>query len=148
MRLTDHGDDAREHRVRANLVGAHNEGARAIYRAADELVAGFLGDRHRLASDHGLVHGSRTFEHFAIDGHAVARPKPETVADQNQLKRHSLVLAIGFQAARRFGSQFQQRADRTAGLLAGTQFQHLAQQHENGDHRRGFEINGTVPPMP
>jgi hypothetical protein len=41
-----------------------------------------------------------------------------------------------------FGRQFEQGADRAAGLLAGAQFQHLAQQYENGDHRGGFEVNG------
>src|SRR5580698_9026103 len=61
-----------------------------------------------------------------------------TVADLNQLQRDFLVLAVGFQAARRLGSQFQQGADRAASLVAGAQFEHLAQQHKNGDHRRGL----------
>src|ERR1700677_590373 len=52
----------------------------------------------------GLVHGSLALKHFAMDGYAVARPNPETVADLNQLKGDFLVLAIGFQAARCLGS--------------------------------------------
>ena len=102
----------------------------------------FLAAGIELAGDHGLVHGPLALQHFAIDGHAVAGPNPKTVADLNQLQRDFLVLAVGFQAARRLGSQFQQGADRAASLLAGAQFEHLAQQHKNGDHRRGLEISG------
>ena len=120
--------------MRASIVSAPTlsarmtKRARAVHGPSDELVAGFLGRRHRLAGDHGFVHGSLALKHFAIDRHAVAWPNPETVADLNQLKGDFLVLAIGFQAARRLGSQFQQGADRAAGLLAGAQFEHLAQQ--------------------
>ena len=88
-----------------------------------------------------FVHGSVALKHFAIDGYAAARPNSKTVADLNQFKGYFLVLAIGFQAARCLRSQFQQGADRSAGLLAGAQLQHPTQQHENGIHRCGFEIN-------
>ena len=141
LRLADHCYDAREHRVRADLVGAHDQRAGAVHRPSDELVAGFLGGGHRLAGDHGLVHGALALKHFAIDRHAVAGPHAETIADLNQFKRHFLVLAASLQAVRCFGRQFEQGADRAAGLLAGAQFQHLAQQYENGDHGGGFEIN-------
>ena len=89
-----------------------------------------------------FIHGALALKHFAINRHAIAGPYAETIADLNQLKRHFLILAASLQAARRFRRQFEQGADRAAGLLAGAQFQHLAQQYENGDHRGGFEVNG------
>ena len=95
LRLGDHGDDARQHRVGADLVGAHHQRAGAVDGAADQLVAGLLGDRHRLAGDHGLVDGARALQHFAVDRHAVARPHAQPVADLHLLERHLLVVAAG-----------------------------------------------------
>jgi hypothetical protein len=98
-----------------------------------------------LAGDHGLIHGSLALKHFAIDRHAVAGPDAKAVADLDQLKSNFLVRTLGRQAVRHFGSQFQQCADRRAGLLSGAQFQHLAQQHKNGDDGGGLEINRDGP---
>ncbi|CEG10681.1 hypothetical protein BN961_04123 [Afipia felis] len=48
--------------------------------------------------------------------------------------------------ARRLRGEVEQSLDRARRCLAGTQFEHLAQQHQNGDHCRRFEIdgNGTI----
>ena len=90
------------------------------------LSPGSLAAGIELARNHGLIHCTLAFKHFAIDWNAVAGPYAETIADLNQFKRHFLVVASGVQAARCFGSQFKQGADRAAGLLACAQFQHLA----------------------
>ena len=44
--------------------------------------------------------------------------------------------------------QSQQRADGAAGLRAGAQLQHLAEQNQHGDHRRRFVIDGDATSLP
>ena len=143
--LGDHGHDARQHGVRADLFGPHHQGAGLVHRAADHLRAGLLRDRHGLAGHHGLVHGAAALQHLAIDGHAIAGPHPQAVAGVDGFKRHLLVLAVGPEAARRLRRQIQQRPDRAAGLLARPKLQHLPQQHQHGDHGRRLVVDGNQP---
>ena len=80
LRLGHHLDDARQHRLLADLLRAHDEAAAAVERAADHLGPGLLLDRQRLAGDHALVDGARPFDHLAVDRHAVARPHAQPIA--------------------------------------------------------------------
>ena len=137
--LGHHCHDAREHGVGAHFVGAHDQRAGAVHGPSDQSVARLLGGGHELASDHGFIDGALALEHLPINRHAVAGPYPETIADLYQFKRDFFVVASCLHAARRLGRQLEQGADRAAGLFAGAQFQHLAEQYQNGDHRSGFE---------
>ena len=54
---------------------------------------------------------------------------------------HLMVGAVIADAAGGLRRQFEQRLDRAGCRLAGAQLQHLAEQHEDGDDRGGFEID-------
>ena len=77
-------------------------------------------------------------------GTRFARPHAQSVADPYDLKRH-IHFAIGLNAPRGLGREFQQRPDRAAGALARAQFQNLTQQHQHGDDGGGFEIDRHHP---
>ena len=57
------------------------------------------------------------------------------------VERDLLIVAAGSDAARRPGGEIEQRADGAPGALARPEFEHLAQQHEDRDHRGGLEID-------
>ena len=76
----DQLDDPREGGLATHVRRAHHERARGVDRGADDLVAGRLGDRDRLAGEHGLVDGRGALDHDAVDRHLVARPDPQQVA--------------------------------------------------------------------
>ena len=58
LRLGDHCDDLREHRVAADLSARITKPPALVHRAADHRVAGALVDGHRFAGDHGFVDGA------------------------------------------------------------------------------------------
>ncbi len=58
-----------------------------------------------------------------------------------------MLLAVGADAPRRLRRQVEQRADGARGALARAQLQHLAEQHQHGDHRGGLEIDRHRPVM-
>ena len=112
LRLRHHLHDLRKQGVAADLVGAHDEGAALVDRAADHARALFLGDRHRFAGDEQFVDRRAAFQHVAVDRHLVARPHAQTVADLNLIERDFLVAAVGFDAPRGLRRQIEQRLDR------------------------------------
>ena len=67
----------------------------------------------------------------------------------NAAEGYFLIEAVGTKSARGLGRQFEERPNGVAGLFPRAQFQYLAQQNENGDHRRGFVIdrNQTAVPL-
>ena len=132
----------REHGVAPDLLGAHHEAARLVQRAADDLGASLLGGRHRLACYHRLVKRGAALDEHAIDRHLLARSHPQPVAGNDMLERNLLVRAILPNPPRRFRREVEERADRTRGLLARAQFEHLAEQHQHGDDGGSFEIDG------
>jgi hypothetical protein len=72
----------------------------------------------------------------------------QDVADHDFIERDVLFGAI-VHAPRDFRRKTDQRADRTRGLRARAQLQHLAEQHQHGDDRGRFEIGrnrARVPP--
>ena len=79
--------------------------------------------------------------HDAVHRHAVAGPHAQAIADMHLLQRDFLIAAVVADPPRGLRREVEQRADGAAGLLAGAQFQHLPEQHQDGDHRRGFEID-------
>ena len=141
LRFRDHGHDAGKHGLGPHAVGAEDEGAGAVDRAADHAVAGPLGHRHRLAGHHRFVDGAAALLDNAIDRHAVARPHAEQIARMDPIERDLLIVATGGDAARRPRGEVEQRTDGAPGALARPEFEHLAQQHEDRDHRGGLEIH-------
>jgi hypothetical protein len=142
LRLAGHGDDARQQRVGADPLGAHDQAARRVQRRAGHGVAGTFLDRHRLARDHRLVDRAISLEHHAIDRHFLAGAQAQPVADLDAVERNVLLAPVGANDARLFGREFQQRADRAIGLRPRAQFQHLAEQHQRDDDGARLEIDG------
>ena len=67
-------------------VGADDEGAGAVEGGADDgWSPGRLVDRHALAGEHPLVDGGRALDDDAVDGHLLAGPDPDQVADGDLL---------------------------------------------------------------
>ena len=141
LRRRDHLHDPGEQRVAADLFRADDESAGLIERAADQLCAGALGDRHRLAGDHRFIERRAALDHHAVDRNLFARPHPQPVADGDQIERDFLFAAVVLQAPRGFGREVEERADGAGGLLARTQFQNLAEQHQHGDDGGRLEID-------
>ena len=113
----------------------------AIDGAADHARILFLAHRHRFAGHHGFVERGVALEHDAVDRHLVAGLDAQLVADRDRLERNLLVAAVILDAARGLGREIEQRLDRAGGGLARAQFEHLADQHQHGDHAGGFEID-------
>ncbi len=88
-----------------------------------------------------FVERGAAFQHRAVDGNFVARAHAQCIADLHDLERDLFVAAVGANAARGLGREIEQRADGAGGRRARAQFEHLADQHQHGDHRGGFEIN-------
>ena len=137
--------------MRANMVSASTFSARLTSELVpftvppDQLVAGLLRHRHRLARHHGFVDGAGAFHDVAIDGHAIAGPHAQVIADLYLFESDFLVLASGLHTKRGLWRQLEQGADRAAGLLAGAQFQHLTQQDEDGNHGGALVIDSDSP---
>ena len=83
LRLRDHVDDAREHRVGANFLGTHDEASSAVDSAADRFGARCFLDRHGFAGYHGFIERAATLNHYAIDRHGLAWPHVQPIADTN-----------------------------------------------------------------
>jgi hypothetical protein len=132
--------DLREQRVRADLLGAHDEAAGLIDRTGGDLGARGLRHRHGLTGHHRLVHRSFALDQFAVHGDFLARPHPQSVTDLDGFDRHFFI-ALGTHAHRRLRSEVEQGLDGARGLLPRTQFEHLTEQHQHRDHRGGFEVD-------
>src|SRR6476646_10173319 len=91
LRCHHHLDDPRQHGVTADLIGAHDEPAAAIDRAADHFGARVLGHRHRLAGHHGFIECRMALDQFTIDRNLVTGPHPQPIADRDGFERHHLV---------------------------------------------------------
>ena len=140
LRLRDHLDDLRQHSIAADAIGAHDERAGLIDRAADDAVARRLDDWHRFAGHHRFVDRAAPVEDFAVDRHLVARPYAQSVADRDAFERDVLFAFVIAKPARCLGRKIEERPDRAAGPLAGAKLQHLPEQHEDSDARRGLVI--------
>ena len=148
LRLSDHLHDLGEHCIATNLVGTHHETAGLVHGAADHLLAGSLGHRHGLTRHHGLVDGAAAFQDLSIHGYSFAGPHPQLLAGSHFFEAYVLIRAISFDPPRYLWREVEQSFDRATRLLSRPQLQHLAEQHEHGNHRGRFEIDrdGTVSP--
>ena len=113
-----------------------------VDRAGDDLVAGLLGHRHRLAGHHRFVDrrsGLRSPRRRPACSRPAARagdrrPRPRRARRPRRCRRSSTRRAV-------FGCKVEQRADRAGGRFAGAQLQHLPEQHQHGDDGGGLEID-------
>jgi hypothetical protein len=98
LRLRDHPDDLRQHRVPADGVGADHQAAAAVEGGADHRIAG------RLATGTGSpvsMDSSRceAFQHCRPPAPS-RRAHAQAVAGLHLLQRHVLLAAVGAQPAR------------------------------------------------
>ena len=100
-----------------------------------------LAHRHGFAGHHQFIERGVALQHDAVDRHLVAGPHAQFVADCDGVERDFFVAAVVFDAARGLGREIEQRLDRAGGRLARAQFEHLADQHQHGDHAGGFEVD-------
>ena len=141
LRFRDHVDNAREHRVRTDFLGAHDEATCPVDRAAYQLGALLLLDRHGLASHHRLVDRAAALDHHAVHWHAIARAHAQAIADMHLLKRNLVIIAVVADTTRRFWREVQQGADGAPRLLARPQFENLAEENEHRDYGSRFIID-------
>jgi hypothetical protein len=136
-----HVHDLPEQRVATDPFGAHNETAGAIDRATRHQVADGLFYRERFPGDHRLFHTGVTFDHLAIDRHLVTGNYPQAVADLN-LVEQDFAITLRCDLSRRGRGEVEQRLDGAARSTAGPEFEHLTEEHQHHDHRRGLKVDG------
>ena len=131
----------RQQRVAADALRPHYKASGAVHRPSRHaaILRFFYGNR--FARDHRLVHRSRAFQNYSVHGNLFSRPNPEAISGFNLFERYVRFRAIIAHQTCRLGCEPQQSFDRSAGLAAGAQLQHLAQQHQSGNHRSGVEVN-------
>jgi hypothetical protein len=61
------------------------------------------------------------------------------------LERHVALAAVGAEAAGGLRREVEQGADRIAGAPARRELEHLAEQHQGGDHRCRLEVDRHLP---
>ena len=79
--------DARERRVRRRPGRAGDERAGGVQRAGEQLVAGLLVDRHRLAGDRRLVDARVPGRHDRVERDPLAGPDADQGADARRPRR-------------------------------------------------------------
>jgi hypothetical protein len=84
-----------------------------------------------------------TFDHHAVHGHLVAWNHAQPVADFDLVERDFLI-APRRDPPGRGRRQVQQGPDGAARAAAGTEFEHLTEQHQHHDHRGGLEVDGNL----
>ena len=138
--VADHSDDLCENSVAADPLGAHEQPAGRVDGARRHARSGVLCRRHRLAGDHRFVDRAPSLDDDAVDGNLFAGPDAADVAGCDVAERNIALLAAGDKARglRREAEQFPDRAARPA---ACAQLEHLAEQHERGDHDRRVEVS-------
>jgi hypothetical protein len=98
--------------------------------------------RHGFAGDHRFVNGACAFKNCAVHGDALAGSHAQAIAALHFTEENVLFGAISADPMRLLGSQIQQGANRSGGALARAKLQHLAKEHQRGDHSRSLEIDG------
>ena len=96
----------------------------------------------RLAGEHRFVDRRAALDHRAVDRDLLAGTHAEPVADPDLLERRSPPRAPSGRITRAvLGGEVEERADGRAGALAGAELEHLAEEHQDDDHRGGLEID-------
>ena len=143
LRFGHHLHDLSEHCVRAHALGAHDERAGPVDRAADELLARSLGHRNGLARDHRFIDGACALQHPSVHRYRFAGAYPQPVSGLHGIQGNLLVGPSVVDAAGEFGRKIKQGPNGAAGSLPRAQLEHLPQEHEHRDDRGGFEVHGN-----
>ena len=80
----------------------------------------------------------------AVNRHAFARSNTQEIADVDVRDGDFLVGTALGDAARRFGRQSQETANRGARARARPKLEHLSEQHQDDDRRRRLEIDADL----
>ena len=142
-----HADDLAKRRVLADARGAERDAAGGVDGAADDFVAGFLGDRHRLPGEHRLVQGRRPFGHDAVHGNALARLDDHRVAHLHRLDGDVGLFAVAAHVGQ-LGPEPGEPANRFGGTALGAGLQQTAEEDQGDDRRDGFVIDVRGEPGP
>ena len=94
LRVPDHGDDASQGRIGADVGRAEPECSLLVSRPAHDLIARALRDRHRLSGKHRFIYVARAFDHDAVHRDGVAGPNRKDVALGDGFEGHFLFLSI------------------------------------------------------
>ena len=140
-----HPHDLRQQRFRAHSLRAHDQRTCAVYGRPGQSRAGLLFYRDGLTGNHGFIYAARALEHDTIDGYLLPGTHAEPVARLDLLELYVNFCPVFSNQARRFRCQTQQRSYGSAGLASRTQFHHLSQKHQRGDHCGGFKVHCDFP---
>ena len=142
LRLRDHLHDLRQQRIAADLGRRASRTSRIwLSVPAMTMAPGVFRDRHGLAGDHRLRRRRTAFDHLAIDRDFFARPHPQAVADLDGIERYVLARCRRCRGVARSSGRDRAARGSRRRCLAGAQFQHLSEQHQHRDDRRGLEID-------
>ena len=103
--LRHHVDDLGQHGLVADPFGPHHQAAGAVQGAADQLFAGELLDRDRLAADHRFIDRAQTVQDGPVNRDLFAGPDPEPVAVLHLIQRDLPVIARVVEPPRRLGRE-------------------------------------------
>ena len=142
--LRDHLDDLGEQGVGADALGLHDERSGGVESASGEGGADGLLDRDRLASNHGLIDRGAAFEDDAVDRDLFAGAYAEAVAGVDLGEVDVRVGVISGNATGSAGGEAEQGPDSRAGLGAGFELEHLAEQDEDDDDGGGLKVEAEV----
>ena len=99
LRLRDHLHDLRQHRLRADPLGAHDEAAACVDRRADHACrpgASSTGIGSPVSIDSSTL--ARAFQHDAVDRHLLAGAHAQPIADVDVGQRDVLLGAVGVES--------------------------------------------------
>ena len=140
LRIAHHANDASQHAVGTERGRAIAERTRAVDGAARHAIAGALGDRHRFAGDHRLVHGAFAGDDVAIDRNTLTRPDEYNVALPHLLDRHVEVAAASLDS-RTLGLEPRERAQSRRGGPLGARLERAPREDERDDDDDRFVID-------
>src|SRR5437660_516718 len=80
-------------------------------------------------------------------GHALTRAHPEPVADLDLVQRHVGLRAVLAEDSGRLRCEPEESPDRATGPASSTELEHLPEQDEGRDDRRGLEVDRHLPAM-
>src|SRR5207302_2207080 len=95
--------------------------------------------------DYGLVHGARAFDYDPVHRHALTRAHPEPVADLDLVQRHVGLGAVLAEDSGRLRCEPEEPPDRATGPAPSAELEHLPEQYEGRDDRRGLEVDRHLP---
>ena len=143
LRALDELDDPGQRRVAPDAGGAHDERAGRVDGRPDDLVAGTLDGRDRLAGQHRLVDRRRAVDDDTVDRDLVAGTDAQQVADDHGVERDVLLDRAAHDAGR-LGLQRSEPPDgaRRPDLRAG--LEPATEQDEPDDDRGAVEVGGGL----